>query len=219
MVRVAALTSPAGPGVRRPGGAAPSLVPLGSFTSPTWAGSPPGDTRRVFVTERVGRVRLILDGVVQTTPFIDLTAITLATSQERGLLSVAFAPDYAMTGRFYVYLTAQAPDRGDPDPRVPPSATNMNVADPRSGRLLLTIPHDQASNHNGGQLQIGPDGKLWLATGDGGGSQQPVRALAEPDVAARQAAAAGSGRRAAGDARRRPAQPVAVLVHARRPRS
>ena len=61
----------------------------------------------MFVTERVGRVRVIVDGVVQTTPFLDITGITLATSQERGLLSVAFAPDYAMTGRFYVYVTAR----------------------------------------------------------------------------------------------------------------
>jgi glucose/arabinose dehydrogenase len=124
----------------------------------------------VFVTERPGRVRLIRDGAVPAQPFLDLTAITLSDDEERGLLSLAFAPDYATSGRFYVYLTAKAPlgeiqiwefHRSAPDP---------NVADAADGRLLLSIPHNQASNHNGGQLQIGPDGKLWLATGDGGGS-------------------------------------------------
>src|SRR5262245_25324816 len=80
MVRAVALTLLLVLAFAAPAGAAPSLVQLGSFTSPTWAGSPAGDTRRVFVTERVGLVRLILDGTVQTTPFIDLTGITLATS-------------------------------------------------------------------------------------------------------------------------------------------
>jgi hypothetical protein len=169
-VRVAGLTVLLVLLLALPAGAAPSLVTLGNFTSPTWAGSPPGDTRRVFVTERSGRVWLFVDGVLQATPFIDLRGITLATTQERGLLSVAFAPDYTTTGRFYVYLTAQSPAGEIQIREYRRSATDMNVADPLSGRLLLAITHNQASNHNGGQVQIGPDGKLWLATGDGGGS-------------------------------------------------
>ena len=80
-----------------------------------------------------------------------------------------------------MYLTARTPVGEIQIREYRRSATNMNVADPLSGRALLTIPHGQASNHNGGQLQIGPDGKLWLATGDGGGGEQPVRALAEPE--------------------------------------
>ncbi len=96
--------------------------------------------------------------------FLDLTADTLADSGERGLLSLAFSPDYATSGRFFVYLTIAG--RGHPDPRVP--RARPDAADPASGRLLLTIPHRDAGNHNGGQLQFGPDGRLWLATGDGG---------------------------------------------------
>ncbi len=180
MVRAAALTLLLVLVFAAPAGAAPTLVPLGRFTSPTWAGSPAGDTRRVFVTERVGRVRLILDGVVQTTPFINLTGITLATSQERGLLSVAFAPDYAFSGRFYVYLTAQSPAGEIQIREYRRSVVNENVGDPMTGRLLLAIPHSQASNHNGGQLQIGPDGKLWLATGDGGGSNDQFGHAQDP---------------------------------------
>jgi hypothetical protein len=115
-------------------------------------------------------VRVIVDGAVQATPFLDLTAITRATEQERGLLSIAFAPDYATSGHFYVYLTAKAPVGEIQVWEYRRSASDPNLADPGSGRLLLAIPHTDASNHNGGQLQIGPDGKLWLATGDGGGA-------------------------------------------------
>src|SRR6476620_7250448 len=96
-----------GAGGARPG--APELVKAGDFTSPTYATAPPGDPSRVFVTERAGRVRIIRDGNVLTQPFLDVTSSTESAYQERGLLSAAFAPDYATSGRFYVYLTARAP--------------------------------------------------------------------------------------------------------------
>ncbi len=67
-----------------PASAAPSLLTLGSFTSPTFAGSPKGDTSRVFVTERAGRVRLVLDGVVQPTAFLDIRSTTESGYQEEG---------------------------------------------------------------------------------------------------------------------------------------
>ena len=200
-----------------PAGAAPSLVTLGSFTSPTWAGSPPGDTRRVFVTERVGRVRLILDGVVQATPFLDLTAITLATSQERGLLSVAFAPDYAMTGRFYVYLTAQSPAGRDPDPRVPPLRDQHERR--RPGRAAAAAddpaqpgvePQRRPAADRAGREAVAGDGRRRRRNNQFGHSQNPASLLGK-------LLRLDLGRRAAGDARRRPAQPVAVLVHAGRP--
>ena len=69
-----------------------------------------------------------------------------------------------------MYLTAQSPAGEIQIREYKRSATDMNAADPLSGQLRLAITHNQASNHNGGQVQIGPDGKLWLATGDGGGS-------------------------------------------------
>jgi hypothetical protein len=127
---------------------------------------------------------------VVATPFLDLTSITLSDDEERGLLSAAFAPDYAASGRFYVYLTATAAaaasgTAGEIQVReYRRSATDPDTADPASGRLLLSIRHDQAANHNGGQLQFAPDGKLWLGTGDGGGgndqfghSQDPASLL------------------------------------------
>ena len=148
-----------------PAQAAPRLEKAGDFAAPTYVTSPPGDPR-VFVTERAGRVQLLGAGT-----FLDLRSITLDDAQERGLLSIAFAPDYASSGRFYVYLTARLLRRR---PRRPASCrcastgvlADPDVANPASVRLLLSIRHDQAGNHNGGQLQFGPDGKLWLATGD-----------------------------------------------------
>ena len=122
------------------------------------------------MTERSGRVQLLRGGTAR--PFLDVSAITLSDASERGLLSLAFAPDYASSGRFYVYLTAtadaaQSATPGELQVREYRRSADPDVADPATGRLLLAIRHDQAGNHNGGQLQFGPDGKLWLATGDG----------------------------------------------------
>ena len=159
-----------------PAEAAPALVKAGDFADPTYATAPPGDASRLVVTERAGRVRIIRDGTVLAQPFLDVAAITESAYNERGLLSVAFAPDYATSGRFYVFITASAAAAvsgtlGELQVReYRRSAADPDVADPASARLLLSIPHTDAQNHNGGQLQFGSDGKLWLGTGDGGGS-------------------------------------------------
>ncbi|HEY6888019.1 MAG TPA: PQQ-dependent sugar dehydrogenase [Solirubrobacter sp.] len=156
---------------------------MGDFDGPTYATGAPGDASRVFVTEKPGRVRVVRDGAVLAQPFLDVSATTLSADEERGLLSVAFAPDYASSGRFYVYLTAK-PAGEIQIWEYRRSATDPDVADAGSGRLLLAIAHTDAANHNGGQLQFGPDGRLWLGTGDGGGgddqfghSQDPASLL------------------------------------------
>ena len=179
-----------------PAQAAPQLVPLGEFSEPTYATGAPGDASRVFVVERAGRVRLVRDGVSQAAPFLDVSAITLTDHSERGLLSMAFAPDYATSGRFYVYLTSKP--AGAIEIREYVRSANPDVADPATSRLLLTIPHAEAGNHNGGQVQFGPDGKLWLATGDGGGGDDQFGHAQDPDVAARQADPARPGLAGAG---------------------
>jgi hypothetical protein len=166
-----------------PARADPRLEKSGDFLAPTYATAPPGDPARVFVTEQTGRVQLLRDGAQRT--FLDVTAITLDDSSERGLLSMAFAPDYATSGRFYVYLTARAAAAqsgtpGELQVREYRRSADPDLADPASGRVLLAIRHDQAGNHNGGQLQVGPDGKLWLATGDaadGANAQDPESLL------------------------------------------
>jgi glucose/sorbosone dehydrogenase len=152
-----------------PAHAAPSLVSLGTFETPTYAAAPASDPSRVFVTEKAGRVRLIVDGTVQVAPFIDLTSIVRSSDSERGLLSIAFAPDYATSGTFYVYLTAKSPVGEIQVWQYQRSAADPNLADAGSGRLLIAIPHTDAANHNGGTVQVTADGKVWLATGDGGG--------------------------------------------------
>jgi glucose/arabinose dehydrogenase len=153
-----------------PAAAAPSLVSLGTFSQPTWAGSPPGDRERVFVAERAGVIRVIEDGA--SSEFMDISASVLATpGNERGLLSLAFPPDYATKGKFYAYVTAGGVGAIE--------IREYTGTNPTPTRVLLTVPHPR-SNHNGGQLQFGPDGSLYAGTGDGGGGNDPDRQAQDP---------------------------------------
>jgi glucose/arabinose dehydrogenase len=128
-----------------------------------------GDSR-LFITLQKGLV-VIHDGTsVLPTPFLDLRT-TVSSGGERGLLSVAFHPDYAQNGRFFVYYTNRSGDITIA--RYNRSAANANLADAASGVVLLTIPHPTNSNHNGGQLQFGSDGYLYIGTGDGGSAGDP----------------------------------------------
>ena len=137
----------------------------GTYTLPTYVTAPPGDTSRLFVVEQAGRIRLVHDGVAESTPFLDITSLVL-DGGERGLLSMAFAPDYATSGKFYVYFTESGGDIRIEEFR---RSSDPDRADPATRRLVLTFDHSSESNHNGGQLQFGPDGYLYAATGDGGG--------------------------------------------------
>ena len=121
---------------------------------------------RIFVVEQVGRIRLIKNGVLQTTPFLDISSRVLSGG-ERGLLSVAFHPQYATNHFFYVYFTTQT--NGDIRIERFTTTANADVADPATTKLIITIPHSQASNHNGGLVSFGPDGMLYAGVGDGGG--------------------------------------------------
>ena len=139
----------------------------GPFDSPIALATYPGDPSRLFVGERGGKVRLVENGTARTTPYVDVAPFGLSTDGERGLLSIAAAPNYAATGKLYVYYTEPGGDiRIDEFTR---SATAPDTADPSTRRNLLTIEHSSEANHNGGQLQFGPDGCLWITTGDGGG--------------------------------------------------
>src|SRR5688500_2054910 len=135
--------------------------------SPVYLTAPPGD-ERLFVAEQPGRIRILRDGALLATPFLDISARVRCCGEE-GLLSVAFAPDYATSGHFFVYFTDDAGDiaieryTAEPDADVA-SATPTPV---------LGIPHPTNSNHNGGLLLFGPDGMLYAGTGDGGGGGDP----------------------------------------------
>ena len=124
---------------------------------------------RLFVVEQEGRMWVIdaERGVVLETPFLDIVPLVHSRAYERGLLSVAFHPDYASNGMFFVNYTRN-PDGATVIARYLVSG-DPNLADPGSGTVLLTIDQPEA-NHNGGQLQFGPDGYLYVGMGDGGGA-------------------------------------------------
>ena len=124
---------------------------------------------RIFVVEQPGRIRIINNGALQATPFLDITARVLF-SGERGLLSVAFPPLYASKNYFYVYYVDLAGNIRVSRFLV---SANPDVADPASEASILTIAHPTFPNHYGGQLAFGPDGFLYLGTGDGGSGGDP----------------------------------------------
>src|SRR4051812_24320067 len=141
-----------------PAAAAPRKVTVQLFDRPVYVTSPPKDGR-VFVAEKGGKIQIVGRGT-----FLDATGLTDGSFEERGLLSLAFPPDYASSGLFYVFLTDK--ETGDVKVlRFRRSATNPDRADPTPLKTLLSIPHGQ-EYHNGGQIQFGPDGMLWVSTGD-----------------------------------------------------
>jgi glucose/arabinose dehydrogenase len=140
-----------------------ATVPAGDYNAPVAVAPEPGNPDRLIVAEVGGRV--MLGGM----EFVNVAGFPfgLSVGGERGLLSVVAAPDYPASGKVYLYYTDGAGDiRID---EVRRSSINPNVADPGSRRTLLVIEHSSAGNHNGGTLQFGPDGCLWISTGDGGG--------------------------------------------------
>jgi Glucose / Sorbosone dehydrogenase len=146
-----------------------------TFPAPVFVTAPPGDPHRVFVVEKYGSIEVLVDGVRK--PFLTIPD-PIHTDGEAGLLSMAFAPDYAASGLFYVQYTAQHP--GDPDGAVVRtaefrrSATDPDAADPASERVVLDIDHPGNRHHDGGQLQFGPDGQLYISVGDGGVNNDPL---------------------------------------------
>jgi len=124
--------------------------------------APPGDTTRVFLVEKTGRIRILRNGAILPRPFLDLSS-QVSGGAEQGLLGLAFHPDYAGNGRFFVHYTDQNGDTrivgftvsADPDSANPTGVPVLHVDQPYS-------------NHNGGQIAFGPDGRLYVALGDGG---------------------------------------------------
>jgi glucose/arabinose dehydrogenase len=148
------------------------LVRVGTFSNPVYVTAPPGDSSRLFVVEQAGRIRVIQNGQKLAKPFLDIHS-GVASGGERGLLSMAFAPNYAQSGLFYVYFTGS---NGDIHIQQFKRSGQPNVADPASRREVLKVAHSHFANHNGGQLQFGPDGKLYAGFGDGGGGGDPFGA-------------------------------------------
>ena len=126
-----------------------------------------GDAR-LFITEQSGRIR-IYDGTATLGTFLNVSSM-VSCCTERGLLGLAFHPNYASNGFFYIYYTTTAGDIEIDRYKV---SSDPNVADATSRSLVLTIPHPGQANHNGGGMQFGPDGMLYIGVGDGGGTGDP----------------------------------------------
>jgi hypothetical protein len=151
---------------------AATLVPMGSFDRPIFVTSDPANPDRLFVVEREGRI--LVSGGSGFELFGQLEALVSCCTSERGLLSIALAPDFAASERVYAAYTGTAA-AGGAEGDIHVDAFRPSPAG--GGELLrepiLTVGHADEPNHNGGQLQFGPDGYLYLSTGDGGGVGDP----------------------------------------------
>ncbi len=169
LAAVAALGGQAAAGSAPAAGALPlELQRIGKFRQPVYVDDAPGFPRLLFVVEQPGRISVLRGGHRLRRPFLDLRERVKSDSNERGLLSIAFPADYLRSRRFYVYYTNENGDIEVDEfaPRAKPSRSRPGVvAAPRSGH-----PHPGQRNHNGGQLQFGPHGHLYIGTGDGGGA-------------------------------------------------
>lgn len=144
-----------------------ALERVGTFREPVYVAAAPGFPRLLFVVEQAGRIEVLRGGRRLRRPFLDISSLTRAEG-ERGLLSVAFPPDYARSRRFYVYFTAR-----DGDIRIEELRRRTATRAARgSRRLVLEIPHRANANHNGGQLQF-LGNLLFIGTGDGGAGGDP----------------------------------------------
>ena len=140
------------------------LKRIGTFREPIYVTQPPAGGN-VYVVERQGRVRVVKRGKTLVRPLFDMRPNVESGYAEQGLLSIAFAPDFRTSRLLYAYYTARAGDQIVIEMKANAAGTRV-VGSPREV-LRMSDPYE---NHNGGQLQFGPDGYLYIGTGDGGGS-------------------------------------------------
>jgi glucose/arabinose dehydrogenase len=142
---------------------------VGGLKSPTQITNANDGTNRLFVVEQRGTIRVIKDGVLQSGYFMDIRS-KVADGGERGLLGLAFHPNFKTNHRLFVYYTRNGGDIVVS--RFTTNASNTNVNE-SSARPLLLIEHSAATNHNGGAMAFGPSGYLFIGVGDGGGAGDP----------------------------------------------
>jgi glucose/arabinose dehydrogenase len=134
--------------------------------SPMQTVAPPGDVGELLILEQSGRVRLVRDGALRQKPVLDISG-RVRSGGEQGLLSLALHPDFARNGLLYLHLSDP-----DGDTRIEEHRFAGGAIDPDPTRVLLEVDQPYP-NHNGGSLAFGPDGKLYLGLGDGGGAFDP----------------------------------------------
>jgi glucose/arabinose dehydrogenase len=161
------------------GWAALQLEPvLSGLDAPLYVAQPRDGTRRLFVVEQPGRIKVLPPDGGGPTVFLDITDRVLSGG-ERGLLGLAFHPRFASNGRFFVNYTRQ-PDGATVIAEFAASRGDRDVADPASEAPLLVVPQP-FDNHNGGMVEFGPDGLLYIALGDGGSANDPGDRAQNPD--------------------------------------
>ena len=144
---------------------------VSGLSAPVFVGHAGDSLNRLFIVEQAGIIKVLQPGEDQPTIFLDIRTKILAGG-ERGLLGLAFHPQYASNGRFFVFYT-RAGDGALVIAEYAASPPESNTASAATEEILLTIPHPGFSNHNGGMLAFGPDGFLYAGVGDGGGSNDP----------------------------------------------
>jgi hypothetical protein len=148
-----------------------------AFDHPIYVTSDPGKAGRLLVVERAGTVRLVESGNVSL--FTDISAAVQCCEDERGLASIALDPDFDANGRLYLDYTGRE-EPGEIHVAEMIAAPDRRSAGAGTLKDLFTIPHGVGSTHNGGQLQFGPDGRLYVSTGDGGGSNDELHNAQNP---------------------------------------
>ncbi len=142
------------------------------FNRPVWAESPNGVQDYLWVLEKTGKIKILDVKSGQSSLFLDVTDQITSQSNEQGLLGLAFSDDYMLTGRFYLYYTNR---KGDTEIcRYLSHGDDKRSCKASSRELLLTFKQDYR-NHNGGWIGFGPDGYLYIATGDGGAANDPKK--------------------------------------------
>ncbi len=166
---------PPRPATHTPSPAPPSVPAINlrlvadGFEQPVYLTHAGDGSGRLFVVERAGKVRVIQNGAVQPNPFLDITGPVQSKGQEQGLLSLAFHPNFPQDRRVYVDYTN---NKGDTVIARYQTTPDLRAIDPATGQILLTIAQPYP-NHNGGGLLFGPDGYLYIGTGDGGLANDP----------------------------------------------
>src|SRR3989442_509397 len=157
------------------GTAIKAVLVASGLAHPTYVTAPPLDPNRLFIVEQPGRIRLVKNGALQTTAFLDIQSKVESGGTEQGLLSVAFHPDFENNGFFYVNYTSRTNGGiadGDTVVERYHATPTSDQADPLSAQLVFTV-HQPFANHNGGLNLFGPDGMLYVGMGDGGSGGGP----------------------------------------------
>lgn len=152
------------------------IIPIADgLTGPVAMDSPKDGSGRIFICEQKGRIKILKKGEIQQNLFLDISdkldKINPVYS-EKGLLGIAFHPDYKNNGRFYIYYSAASSATGSDHKSIIAGykvSSNADIADHESEKIILEVEQPEA-NHNGGQLAFGPDGFLYIGLGDGGGA-------------------------------------------------